>query len=112
MKKIEAVVRVEKLDAVIEALKGFGAPGMMITRIEGHGRQQGIVEQFRGRQFKVDLLPKLKIEVVVPDESVAKFSDAIVAAARTGEVGDGKIFVSPVEGVVRIRTGAAGEGAV
>jgi len=112
MKKIEAVVRIEKIDAVVEALKANGAPGMMLTRIEGHGRQQGLVEQFRGRQFKVDLIPKMRVEVVVTDELVGKIREAIVAAARTGEVGDGKIFVSPVEEVVRIRTGEAGETAI
>ncbi len=112
MKKIEAVVRIEKVDGVVEALKAAGAPGLMVTRIEGHGRQKGVVEQFRGRQFKVDLLPKVRVEVIVADSQVGKVRDAIVEAARTGEVGDGKIFVSPVEDVVRIRTGEAGESAI
>ena len=112
MKKIEAVVRIEKVDEVVEALKAAGAPGLMVTRIEGHGRQKGLVEQFRGRQFKVDLLPKVRVEVVVADSQVAKVGEAIVGAARTGEVGDGKLFVYPVDDVVRIRTGETGETAI
>jgi nitrogen regulatory protein P-II 1 len=94
MKKIEAVVRVEKIDAVVDALHALNAPGMMLTRIEGHGRQKGIVEQFRGRQYRVDLLPKAKFELVVHDADVAKFVAAITEAAKTGEVGDGKDFRS------------------
>lgn len=112
MKKIEAVVRVEKIDAVVDALHALNAPGMMLTRIEGHGRQKGIVEQFRGREYRVDLLPKAKFELIVHDADVEKFVKAILDAAKTGEVGDGKIFVSSMESVLRIRTGEAGDGAV
>ena len=105
MKKIEVVIRIEKLEDVVEALKAADTPGLMITRIEGHGRQKGIVEQFRGREFKVDLLPKVRVELVVHDKDVKTVCGAIVKAARTGEIGDGKIFVSPVENAIRIRTG-------
>jgi nitrogen regulatory protein P-II 1 len=109
MKKIEAVIRVEKLDDVREALEKLGYPGMMITRIEGHGRQKGLTEQFRGREFKLDLLPKIKIEIVAKDENVEKIIAAIAKGAQTGEIGDGKIFVSAIENALRIRTGEKGE---
>ncbi|QCQ21409.1 P-II family nitrogen regulator [Desulfoglaeba alkanexedens] len=109
MKKIEAVIRVEKLDDVREALEKLGYPGMMITRIEGHGRQKGLTEQFRGREFKLELLPKIKIEIVAKDENVEKIIAAIAKGAQTGEIGDGKIFVSAIENALRIRTGEKGE---
>lgn len=109
MKKIEAVIRPEKLEEVTDALEKFGYPGMMVTRIEGHGRQKGLVEQFRGREFKVNFLPKIKIEIVAKDAEADKIVNAICAIAKTGEIGDGKIFVSPVENVLRIRTGEKGE---
>ena len=109
MKKIEAVIRVEKLDAVRDALEKMGYLGMMITRIEGHGRQKGLVEQFRGREFKLELLPKIKIELVVKDNDVEKLASAIAGAAKTGEIGDGKIFVYPADNAVRIRTGEEGD---
>lgn len=112
MKKIEAVIRAEKLDDVMEALKSAGAPGLMVTRIEGYGRQKGLTEQFRGREFKVDLLPKIKVETVVRDADAARFVDIIARAAKTGEIGDGKIFVSAVADVMRIRTKETGDGAV
>jgi nitrogen regulatory protein P-II 1 len=112
MKKIEAVIRVEKLDDVMEALKSAGAPGLMVMRIEGHGRQKGLMEQFRGREYKVDLLPKIKIETVVSDGDAVKFVEVIARAAKTGEIGDGKIFVSSVDDVLRIRTKETGDGAV
>lgn len=112
MKKIEAVIRVEKLEEVMEALKTAGAPGLMVTRIEGHGRQKGLTEQFRGREYKVDLLPKIKIETVVRDGDAVKFVEVIARAAKTGEIGDGKIFVSSVDDVLRIRTKETGDGAV
>ncbi|MDD2866052.1 MAG: P-II family nitrogen regulator [Candidatus Omnitrophica bacterium] len=112
MKKIEAVIRVEKLEEVMEALKTAGAPGLMVTRIEGHGRQKGLTEQFRGREFKVDLLPKIKIETVVRDGDAVKFVEVIARAAKTGEIGDGKIFVSSIDDVLRIRTKETGDGAV
>lgn len=112
MKKIEAVIRVEKLDDVRSTLEGLGYPGVMITRIEGHGRQKGLVEQFRGREFKVELLPKIKIEIIAHDKDVDKIMDGIVRAAETGEIGDGKIFIYPVENALRIRTREKGDSAI
>ncbi len=112
MKRITAVIRPEKLDDVKDALEAVGYPGLMLTRIEGHGKQKGLEQQFRGRAFKVDLLPKYKIEVVCADERCEEIIHAIVSAARTGEVGDGKVFVSEVVDVVRIRTGERGETAI
>jgi len=112
MKKIEAVVRVEKLEEITEALDKFGYPGMMVTHIEGHGRQKGLTEQFRGREYKVNFLPKIKIEIVVKDADVDKLVRAISGIAKTGEIGDGKIFIYAVEDTVRIRTGEKGESAI
>lgn len=112
MKKIEAVVRVEKLEEITDALEKFGYPGMMVTRIEGHGRQKGLVEQFRGREFKVNFLPKIKIEIITKDTDVERIVNAIASIAKTGEIGDGKIFVSSIENAVRIRTGEKGESAI
>lgn len=112
MKKIEAVIRVEKLEDVRESLEKLGYPGMMITRIEGHGRQKGLVEQFRGREFKVELLPKIKIEIVAKDTDAEKISSAIADASKTGEIGDGKIFISTIDNAIRIRTGEKGDSAV
>lgn len=112
MKKIEAVIRVEKLEEITDALEKYGYPGMMVSRIEGHGRQKGLVEQFRGREFKVNFLPKIKIEIVVKDSEVDKIVTAISTIAKTGEIGDGKIFVYPVESILRIRTGEKGEAAL
>jgi nitrogen regulatory protein P-II 1 len=112
MKKIEAVVRVEKLEEITDALETLSCPGMMITHIEGRGRQKGLVEQFRGREYKVNFLPKIKIEIVVKDNEADKIVNTIARIARTGEIGDGKIFVSSVEDVLRIRTGEKGETAV
>ncbi|TAN61222.1 P-II family nitrogen regulator [bacterium] len=109
MKKIEAIIRVEKLDDVRSSLEGLGYPGMTITRVEGHGRQKGLVEQFRGREFKLELLPKIKIEIVVKDSDVDKIASAISQAAKTGEIGDGKIFVYPADNAFRIRTGEKGD---
>jgi nitrogen regulatory protein P-II 1 len=112
LKKIEAVVRPEKLDEVKAALEKAGYPGLMITRIEGHGQQKGAAQQFRGRQYRVELMPKYKIEVVCADERCAALVDAISLAGRTGEVGDGKIFISEITDVIRIRTGESGAGAI
>ena len=112
MKKVEAIIRLEKLDEVRDALEKLGYPGMMVTRIEGHGRQKGLVEQFRGREFKVDLLPKIKIEIIAHDKDVEKIMASIAKAAQTGEIGDGKIFVSPIENAMRIRTGEKGDSAI
>ncbi|BDC35745.1 MAG: P-II family nitrogen regulator [Candidatus Methanoliparum thermophilum] len=112
MKKIEAIVRVEKLDEIREALKEIGYPGMTITRVEGHGQQKGLIEQFRGREFKVELIPKIKIEVVASDVDADKIIKAITESAYTGNIGDGKIFVLPVEKAIRIRTGEMGDAAL
>jgi nitrogen regulatory protein P-II 1 len=112
MKKIEAVIRVEMLESVMDALTVLNAPGIMIERIEGHGRQKGVIEQFRGREYKVDLLPKLRVALVVRDADVNRFCAAIIDAAKTGEVGDGKIFVSTIDDAIRIRTGEQGDKAL
>jgi len=112
VKKIEAVIRPEKLDDVKAALEAAGYPGLMLSRIEGHGQQKGVEQQFRGRAYKVELLPKYKIEVVCDDERCDALIDAIVSAGRTGAIGDGKIFVSDIANVIRIRTGESGVGAV
>lgn len=112
MKKIEAVIRPEKLDDVKAALEAAGYPGLMLTRIEGHGKQKGLMQQFRGRQYKVELLPKYKIEVICGDADCSKLMEAIMGSARTGEVGDGKIFVSDIADVTRIRTGETGDIAI
>lgn len=112
MKKIEAIIREEKLEAVREALKRSGYYGMTVSEVSGHGRQGGLILQWRVGEYKVDLLPKLKVEVVVLDEDVSRTLNAITSAARTGENGDGKIFVMPVENAVRIRTGDDGVNAI
>lgn len=112
MKKIEAVVRPEKLDDVRKALEASGYPGIMITEIEGHGKQKGATLQWRGEQYKMELLSKVKIEVVCNDGDVEKILKTIMDTARTGNVGDGKIFVFDVKDVVRIRTGEKGETAI
>ena len=112
MKKIEAVTRVEKLEEITELLEMLGCPGMMITHIEGHGRQKGLVEQFRGREYKVNFLPKVKVEIIVKDSEADRIVNAIVKVARTGEIGDGKIFISTIDEAVRIRTDERGDIAV
>ncbi len=112
MRRIEAIIRIERLDAVRQALEGCGYPGMSIIRVEGHGQQKGLVQQFRGRKYKVDLLPKRKIQIVAREQEVESIINTIVKAAKTGEIGDGKIFVSSVDEVVRIRTGERGEAAL
>ena len=112
MKKIEAVVKPFKLDEVREALSEIGVTGLTVTEVKGFGRQKGHTELYRGAEYVVDFLPKVKVEVVVPDALVEKAMDAIVKAARTGKIGDGKIFVVDVGQVVRIRTGETGEDAV
>ena len=112
MKKIEAVIKPFKLDEVREALSEIGVSGLTVTEVKGFGRQKGHTELYRGAEYVVDFLPKVKIEIVVPDASVETAIDAIVKAARTGKIGDGKIFVTPVDQVVRIRTGETGEEAV
>jgi len=112
MKKIEAVIKPFKLDEVREALSEIGVSGLTVTEVKGFGRQKGHTELYRGAEYVVDFLPKVKIEIVVADASVDNAIDAIVKAARTGKIGDGKIFVTPVDQVVRIRTGETGEEAV
>ena len=112
MKKIEAIIKPFKLDDVKEALTELGIIGMTVTEVRGFGRQKGHTELYRGAEYVVDFLPKVKIEIVVPDAMVESSIDAILKAARTGKIGDGKIFVTSVEQVVRIRTGETGEAAV
>ena len=112
MKKIEAIIRVEKFEEVKDALKELGYPGMTKTLVEGHGKQKGLKQQFRGTTFEVEFLPKIKLEVGVLDEDVDRTLNAITQNARTGEIGDGKIFVLPVDNAVRIRTGEEGENAI
>ncbi len=112
MKKIEAIVKPFKLDEVREALSEIGVSGLTVTEVKGFGRQKGHTELYRGAEYVVDFLPKVKVEVVVGDGLVEKAVDAIVNAARTGKIGDGKIFVVDVAQVVRIRTGETGEDAV
>ena len=112
MKKIEAIIREEKLDAVKKALEEKSYFGMTVSEVSGRGKQKGIPLQWRVGEYRVDLLPKLKIELVVLDEDVSVAIDAIVSNARTGETGDGKIFVLPVETVVRVRTGDRNEAAI
>jgi nitrogen regulatory protein P-II 1 len=112
MKKVEAIIREERLDAVKKSLEDVGYMGITVTEVAGRGHQKGLVLQWRAGEYRVDLLPKLKVEVVVLDEDVSKVASSIMLAARTGEMGDGKIFVSPVENVIRIRTGEDGINAV
>jgi nitrogen regulatory protein P-II 1 len=105
MKKIMAIVRPSKLDVIKDALDHLGFPSMTVTEVKGRGRQKGVTEVYRGREYQIDLLPKLEINLVVPNNKTAEVVDTIATTARTGEIGDGKIFVMPVEEVVRIRTG-------
>lgn len=112
MKKIEAIIRPEKLESVRQALEEVESPGLMITEIEGHGKQKGLTQQWRGKTYKVELLSKVKIEIVVKDQDVEHIVKAISDAAKTGKIGDGKIFVYPVESAMRIRTGEKGESAI
>jgi nitrogen regulatory protein P-II 1 len=112
MKKIEAVIKPFKLDEVREALSEIGVSGLTVTEVKGFGRQKGHTELYRGAEYVVDFLPKVKIEVVVPDDLADKALDALVRSARTGKIGDGKIFVTPVEQAVRIRTGELNEDAI
>jgi nitrogen regulatory protein P-II 1 len=112
VKKIEAIIRPEKMDDVRRALEASGYPGISITQIEGHGKQKGVTRQWRGEVYKVDLLPKIKVEIVASDKDQEKILIAIQKAAGTGSVGDGKIFVSDVTDVLRIRTNERGEKAL
>lgn len=112
MKKVEAIVKPFKLDDVKEALGEAGVHGLTVSEVKGFGRQKGHTESYRGAEYIVDFLPKMKIEIVVPDGLVPRVVEAIERAARTGRIGDGKIFVTPVEEAIRIRTGERGEGAI
>jgi nitrogen regulatory protein P-II 1 len=112
MKKVEAVIKPFKLDEVKNALSHVGVQGLTVSEVRGFGRQKGHKEQYRGAEYTVDLVPKVKVEVVVADGAVASVVEAITRAARTGEIGDGKIFVYPLEAAIRIRTGEKGESAV
>lgn len=112
MKKIEAVIKPFKLDEVKEALNKLGIQGMTVTEVKGFGRQKGHTELYRGAEYVVDFLPKVKIEVGVSEEMVSKVVDTITEAARTGKIGDGKIFVLPIEETIRIRTGERGKEAL
>jgi nitrogen regulatory protein P-II 1 len=112
MKKIEAVIKPFKLDEVREALSEVGITGLTVTEVKGFGRQKGHTELYRGAEYVVDFLPKIKIEIVVNSATADAAIEAIIKAARTGKIGDGKIFVSPVEQVVRIRTGETNESAI
>jgi len=112
MKKVEAIIKPFKLDEVKEALQEIGVQGLSVLEVKGFGRQKGHTELYRGAEYVVDFLPKVKIEVVLGDDQVDAAIDAIVGAAKTDKIGDGKIFVSPVETAVRIRTGETGEDAL
>ena len=112
MKKIEAIIKPFKLDEVKEALQEFGIQGLSVIEVKGFGRQKGHTELYRGAEYVVDFLPKVKIEVVLDDDQVEGAIEAIIDAAKTDKIGDGKIFVSPVEQAIRIRTGEAGSDAL
>lgn len=108
MKKVEAIIRPERLEAVLEELRKLGYPGMTVTEVKGHGKQKGVTHMWRGAEYRVEFLPKLKLEAVVLDEDLGRVVNAVVRAARTGSIGDGKIFIYEVADAVRIRTGETG----
>jgi nitrogen regulatory protein P-II 1 len=112
MKKIEAIIQPHKLDEVKEALIGIGVDGMTISEVRGHGRQKGHTETYRGAEYKVDLLPKVKVEMIVPEARASQVVEALSTAARSGKIGDGKIFVSSIDDAIRIRNGDHGEAAL
>jgi nitrogen regulatory protein P-II 1 len=112
MKKIEAVIKPFKLDEVKDALNAIGVQGITVTEVKGFGRQKGHTELYRGAEYVVDFLPKVKIEIIAADNLVSKIIETIETTAKTGRIGDGKIFVTPVEEVIRIRTGERGEAAI
>jgi len=112
MKKIEAIIKPFKLDEVKEAISELGIKGMTVSEVKGFGRQKGHTELYRGAEYVVDFLPKIKIELIVKDDDVSKIVESISAAAKTGRIGDGKIFVMPVDEIIRIRTGETGESAI
>ena len=109
MKKIEAIIQPHKLDEVKAALIGIGVDGMTVSEVRGHGRQKGHTETYRGSEYKVDLLPKVKLEMIVPANRAAQVVETLSAAARSGKIGDGKIFISSVDDAIRIRSGEHGE---
>ena len=112
MKKIEAIIKPFKLEEVKESLNAIGIQGITVSEVKGFGRQKGHTELYRGAEYVVDFLPKIKIEVVLADNQVEKVVEAITSAAKTGRIGDGKIFIVPLDDVIRIRTGETGESAV
>lgn len=112
MKKLEAVIQPFKLEEVKEALKGIGIDGMTVTEVRGHGRQKGHTEVYRGQEYKVDLLAKIKLEIVIPSERLEEVLETMTKAARTGKIGDGKIFVYDVADAIRIRNGDRGPSAI
>jgi nitrogen regulatory protein P-II 1 len=112
MKKLEAIIKPFKLDDVKESLKEIGVQGLTVTEVKGFGRQKGHTELYRGAEYVVDFLPKIKLEIIIPDDMVSKVVDAIMDSAKTGKIGDGKIFILPMEEVIRIRTGERGEDAL
>jgi nitrogen regulatory protein P-II 1 len=112
MKQIRAIIRTAKLQDVKDVLDALPIPGMMVWEIVGHGKQKGVTGQYRGREFKVDFLPKTRVEIVVEDSHVDSIINAIVKSAGTGQIGDGKIFISTVDDIIRIRTGERGKSAI
>lgn len=112
MKEIIAIIRPEKLENVKAALEAIGCHGLTVTEVKGRGRQLGVTESYRGSDYRIDLLPKTRLEIIINDTEAEEVIDTIVKNAQTGDIGDGKIFISPVEDVVRIRTGERGEKAV
>jgi nitrogen regulatory protein P-II 1 len=112
LKRIEAVIRPEKLEPLRQLLEETGYPGMMVTEIEGHGKQRGVEQQWRGNRYRTVFLPKIKVEIIASDKKVKKLIDVIVDVCRSGSVGDGKIFISPVTDAIRIRTKEKGEKAI
>ncbi|MDR3578887.1 MAG: P-II family nitrogen regulator [Oryzomonas sp.] len=112
MKKVEAIIKPFKLDEVKEALNEIGVQGITVSEVKGFGRQKGHTELYRGAEYVVDFIPKIKLEIIVSDEILARVVEAIEQSAKTGRIGDGKIFVTPVEAVVRIRTGETGDDAI
>lgn len=112
MRKVEAIIKPFKLDEVKEALNEIGIQGITVSEVKGFGRQKGHTELYRGAEYVVDFIPKIKMEIIVADDLVAKVVDAIAETAKTGRIGDGKIFVTPIDEVIRIRTGERGEDAL
>jgi nitrogen regulatory protein PII len=112
MKKVEAIIKPFKLDDVKEALKDIGVQGLTVTEVKGFGRQKGHTELYRGAEYVIDFLPKIKLEIIVDDDIVSKVIDVIMDSARTGKIGDGKIFILPMEEIIRIRTGERGIDAI